>query len=297
MEASGSDLRWQEAGKQVMMWHMGIRKGTASLILLAAAGAGLVFYLLRPGEPVYQGKPLRAWLEQFGTNHWSAGHVELDQQAEAAIQHIGTNAAPIYLQLMASRESPLAVKLLTLASQPWLARFHVQGVAEYRKKLDMRKSLGAYGFIALGAKARPFVPALIALNSDKDQRTRYLAVFALRCLGPAASEALPEMIECLKDPDFTIRCEAATGVGEIHQEPERSVPILMGFIEKYRTDRIHWFPSYDAIRSLSKFGVQAKPAVPMLIGLLSDPQQGIREAATNTLRNIDPDAAAKSGVK
>jgi HEAT repeat protein len=105
------------------------------------------------------------------------------------------------------------------------------------------------------------------------------------------------MIECLKDPDVTIRGEAATGLGEIHQQPERSVSILMDFIEKYRTDRIHWFPSYDAITSLPKFGAQAKPAVPILIGLLNDPQQGIREAATNALKNIDPEAAAKAGVK
>jgi len=35
----------------------------------------------------------------------------------------------------------------------------------------------------------------------------------------------------------------------------------------------------------------------MLIGLLNDSQEGIREAATNALRDIDPDAAAKAGVK
>jgi HEAT repeat protein len=108
---------------------------------------------------------------------------------------------------------------------------------------------------------------------------------------------MPEFIDCLKDPDASIRGEAATGLGEVHQEPERSVRILMDFIEKYRAERINWFPSYDAIRSLAKFGAQARPAVPMLIGLFNDSQQGIREAATNALREIDPDAAAKAGVK
>jgi HEAT repeat protein len=35
----------------------------------------------------------------------------------------------------------------------------------------------------------------------------------------------------------------------------------------------------------------------LLVELLNDPQQGIREAATNSLREIDSEAAAKAGVK
>jgi len=282
-----------------MMSRVGTRKTSACLILLAASVAGVVFYYSLPSvEPAYQGKALRSWLEQFGTNHWAPGHGgNLDRQAETALQHFGTNAVPIYLQMMTTRESPLKVKLLTLGEKPWLDAFHFPSVAQYRKQLDLRKTLGAYGFIALGEKAKPCIPALIALNNDNDQRTRYLAIFALRCLAPIASEALPEMIACLNDPDFTIRSEAAMALGDVHQEPEKLVRILMDFLEKYRADRINWFPSYDAIRSLAKFGTQAKSAVPLLVELLNDPQQGIREAATNSLREIDSEAAAKAGVK
>ncbi len=282
-----------------MVPGVGTRKAIISLTLLTAAVAGLAWlYFLRSGEPVYQGKPLTVWLQQFGTNHWSAGHGgDLDRQAEAALQHIGTNAVPIYLQMMTAKESPLRVKVLTLIPKPWLARFHVSGVDEYRNQINSRNHLGTFGFVALGAQAKPFVPALMALNSDEDQGTRYYAVFTLRCLGPMANAALPVMLACLKDPQPSVRVEAAKFFGEIQQQPEQSVRVLMDFIEQYRTDRIHWFPSYDAIRSLAKFGAQAKPAVPMLIGLLNDPQQGIRDAATNALRDIDPDAAAKAGVQ
>jgi hypothetical protein len=280
-----------------MMLRVGTRKAKIGWTLLAAAVAGVAFFFLRSGEPVYQGKPLSSWLEQFGTNDWSGGHRDLVQQAEAALQHIGTNAEPIYLQMMTVRESPLKVKVLTFLTKPWLARFHFPGVIEYGNQIHFRKALGAYGFVALAAKAKPFVPALMALNSDEDQSTRYFAMFALRCLGPAANAALPEFIECLKDPDGSISCEAAIGLGEIHQEPEKSVRILMDFIEKYHTDRIHWVPSYHAIRSLPKFGAQARPAVPILIRLLDDPQEWLRNAATNALKDIDPDAAAKAGVK
>jgi len=282
-----------------MMSRVGTRKANACLILLAAAVAGIVFYYsLHSAEPVYQGKALRSWLEQFGTNHWAPGHGgNLDRQAETALQHFGTNAVPIYLQMMTTRESPLKVKLLTLGEKPWLAACHFPSVAQYRKQLDLRKTLGAYGFVALGEKAKPCIPALIALNNDNDQRTRYLAIFALRCLAPIASEALPEMIACLNDPDFTIRSEAAMALGDVHQEPEKLVRILMDFLEKYRADRINWFPSGDAISSLAKFGAKAKPAVPLLIELLNDPELGVRGVASNALIEIDRDAAAKAGVR
>ena len=71
----------------------------------------------------------------------------------------------------------------------------------------------------------------------------------------------------------------------------------MNFVRKYRADRVNWVPSYEAISSLSRFGLQAKPAVPILSGLLNGPEEAIRDAATHALRSIDPDAAANAGVQ
>jgi hypothetical protein len=282
-----------------MVSGVGTRKAITLLALLAVAVAGLaLLYYMRSGEPVYQGKPLTVWLEQYATNHWRTGHTtDLEQEAEAALQHIGTNAVPIYLQMMTAKESPLKVKLLTRLPKTWLVRFHVPRVDEYSAHIVLGKSLGASGIMVLGTQAKPFIPDLIVLTSNQDMITRRLAVAVLSQLGPAAKAALPEMIKCLQDPDDTIRGLAATGLGEIHQEPERSVRILMDFIEKYRTDRVNWHPIADAVGSLAEFGAQARPAVPMLIGLLNDPQEGIRDAATNALRDIDPDAAVKAGVQ
>ncbi|HEV7927369.1 MAG TPA: HEAT repeat domain-containing protein [Verrucomicrobiae bacterium] len=281
-----------------MMARVGTRRAIISWTLLTAAVVLALLYFLRSGEPVYQGKLLTGWLEQFGTNHWSVAHGgDLDRQAEAALQHIGTNAVPIYFQMMTTRGSPIMLKLLTLLPKSWLARFHAPGLMEYRNQIYTRNSLGAYGFVALGEKAKPFVPALIALNSDEDRLHRRLAIFVLSRLGPTASEALPEFIKCLNDPDEPTRDIAATGLGEIHQVPEKSVPILMDFFEKFHKDAYHEMSSHEAIRSIGRFGAQAKPAIPMLIGLLNDPVSDIRDAATNALRCIDPDVAAKAGVQ
>ena len=137
------------------------------------------------------------------------------------------------------------------------------------------------------------IAALIALLNDKHPDVRYVSVFALRCLGPVASDALPSLIKCLDDPEFTVQDDAVMGLGTIHQEAERVVPILIQFIEKHRTDQILY---RDAIDSLRMFGAQAKPAVPTLVGLLDSREENIRSAATSALKQIDPEAAAKAGV-
>jgi HEAT repeat protein len=231
------------------------------VVLLVAALGSLIWLMLRSNEPVYQAKSLSVWLEQYSTNRWP-----LDKQAEAAIRHIGTNAVPILLKRLSTREDSLKMKLLARVPKQWLVRLHLRSVDEYRLQVDNYRTLGANGFMALGVDARPAVPALIALLNDKDLRVRYLAVFALRCLGPVASDALPSMINCLDDPDFAVRDDAVTGLGTIHQEPERVVPILINFIEKNRADKIL---CQDAIGSLGMFGEQAKPAIPILLGFLN----------------------------
>jgi HEAT repeat protein len=172
--------------------------------------------------------------------------------------------------------------------------FHIANLNEYLHEVDQQRCLGAYGFAALGAEAKPAVPALIALLDDKDQRVRYLAVFALRCLGPVAAEALPSLLACLNDPDFTIRDEAVTGLGTIQQQPEQVVPVIIAFLEKYHSNAIL---CYNAIGALGMFGPKAKSAVPTILGYLNDQEQCTRSEATNALLKIDPQAAIKAGVK
>jgi HEAT repeat protein len=54
---------------------------------------------------------------------------------------------------------------------------------------------------------------------------------------------------------------------------------------------------FNAVRALVQFGPKAKLAVPALVELLNDPNAGVRGSATDSLKAIDPEAAAKAGVK
>jgi hypothetical protein len=144
-------------------------------------------------EPVYQAKPLSSWLQQYGTNHWASRNTALDIQAENAIRQIGTNATPFLLKMMAATESPVRVKILTNLPKSWLTRFHLSDANAYRHQLAEKRRRGAWGFVALGLDAKPAVPELIALLHAKDSDVRYVSVFAVRCLGPVARDALPDV--------------------------------------------------------------------------------------------------------
>ena len=116
---------------------MGKRVQIALAVLLVAIVGVIAWQVMRPHErePVYQGKRLSVWLLQYGTNHWSAGRNSGScKEAEAAIRQIGTNAIPIYLRIITTRESesPLRLKLMALVPSRWLVRLHVRSVFDYR---------------------------------------------------------------------------------------------------------------------------------------------------------------------
>jgi HEAT repeat protein len=52
-----------------------------------------------------------------------------------------------------------------------------------------------------------------------------------------------------------------------------------------------------AAKGLARIGTNAQQTVPDLIPMLNDSNALIRSAATNALKAIDPEAAAKAGVK
>src|SRR5713226_5462706 len=76
-------------------------------ILLGVLLGSLAFYMLRPREPVYQGKRLSAWLQEL--DYRKPEKIRL--QAEDAFRHFGTNAVLPLLTIFRSEDSKLQWRL------------------------------------------------------------------------------------------------------------------------------------------------------------------------------------------
>jgi len=262
--------------------------GVSALIILLAA---LAFFPQR--EPVYRGKPLTAWAQQYGSNHWSGGRVLADE-AEVAIRQIDTNKSiPFLVNLMRATDTPLKKKLRRFLPGKWHAQLHLIDDSGNVTRI------GAHGIAALGTNASAAVLPLIDLaKTHPEPDGRYISVFALRCIGPAAEPAIPFYIQSLTNNECTIRNDAAVGLVLIPAQWHTTAPHLFRYLEqlKISSDPHRNWETMHAIQLLGQMGTNAQPAVPILLSLVNDSDFSVRDAITNSLPQIDPDAAAKAGI-
>lgn len=258
--------------------RMRVRIALAVFVVAVLTVIGWQAFSLR--EPVYQGKCLSVWLEQYGTNHWSSGqNSELDKQAGTAIRQIGTNALPMLLERLRARDTRL--KQVMMIWMQKLVHFnfksanqcHVEAVAAYE---------------VLGPLASAQVHNLIELlSNDPSPAVRYNAASALGYIGPEAKLAGPALCRATKDSNHTIRNNSFWALSRILADPELTMPVLIAGLD----DTDHTARENAAI-ALGTYGQQAKAAIPALVRTLST-----NGAAGFSLKKIDPEAAAKAGVK
>src|SRR5213593_818865 len=126
------------------------RRGKITIVLVAVAfcGVGFLGWRVYRSEPVYKGKPLSAWAQQYGSNNWSANEGPA-REAELAIRHIGSEAVPFLLDQMRSEESRTKKKLRELLPVKWHNKLPLKDTSG-----DARR-MGAHGIAALGTNAPP----------------------------------------------------------------------------------------------------------------------------------------------
>jgi HEAT repeat protein len=294
----------------------------AALALVAVAVA--VAWPWSSGEPFYNGKQLSFWLQAYGL----PGGRRLSQpaagpsQAEAdeAVRGIGTNAIPELLRMLVYRRSPLLAPLLQAAEM--LHFRQARNTIEYERN---HEALG--GLRALGEKAAGATPELIKLyDSHPDAFSRQFIVMALGIIGSNAKEGVPVVLRATTNASPVVRIDATAALGYIRADPARVVPVLILCLRDTNVD-----VRRNAISSLEQFGQEAKSATPALLQLLRDekydpaaaprpakyrsgpisvemgppatrggpfgPPFDLGGAAAAALWEIDPDAAAKAGLK
>jgi HEAT repeat protein len=139
-----------------------------------------------------------------------------------------------------------------------------------------------------GGDAKEVVAALIA--AVKDPATRQGAVGALVNFGSAAADAVPVLLEVLKEGDASVRVDAIQILGfGGRAAASKVVPVLMAALED--PDEM---ARGCATRALGMIGPTAQKAVPALLGVLQSARPGHRRDAAEALGRIGP--AAKEAV-
>ena len=162
------------------------------------------------------------------------------------------------------------------------------------------RSSAIHALGAIHAEPDRVVPVLINGLHDSDSRVQVRAVMALEKFGPNVKIAAPTLVEAIPsllwwatNASTFRRLDAVAVLGSIGAEPDRVVPALTNALhDPYASVR------FKAVEALRHFGPDAKPAVPALVEYInSHDNSPDRWAATKALKAIDPEAAAKAGVK
>ncbi|MDB6067668.1 MAG: repeat-containing protein [Pedosphaera sp.] len=262
-------------------------------MLIVAVVGGVAWFALRHHQPFYNGKGLRSWLE---TVHMK-GMIVPGSEEETAIRAIGTNALPELLRMISAKNNTTVwSNMLSRMSLRTRFRYHLLSADDVRWD-------GNGGFLVLGAAAKPAVPALIdLLEHDKNIDVRRHAAIALQRIGPGAVEAIPNFIQHANDPDNVVGCVVLGALGDVQARPEVVIPFLIGNLTTSQADSSLFRANTTA---LAKYGKDAQAAVPVLLRFVNGADEAARKNALNwqyieaakALKAIDPEAAAKAGVK
>jgi hypothetical protein len=252
--------------------------GLALLLLVSAS----IFLFRSPDEPVYQGRPISAWIEQMsGPIGGSAGAVSSEALPKLIQQDPGVEVVP--------------------------SLCHV---------LHRGRSLGHRIYAALC----PQLPSVVVdklpmLNPGRDAELRYRAALILYYLGPKATNAVSALTYALQDNNPEVRRMAATALGAVQVESASPAlgAALSDPVAGVRQAAIKALAQtseltngvlqiagtlkdpdvgvrVEAARALKNFGPKAKDVIPALIEALHDADQDVVLFAAQALGRIGPDA-------
>ncbi len=218
-------------------------------------------------------------------SEWLAAYNGPSPETDEAVRRLGTNAIPTLLRMLRAKDSRVTAKVVRLVQKQHLIKFAYT--------YDFQKNgAAARAFDSLGADAKDAVPELIKIfEKNISANSQNYTAWALGAIGPPAAKAVPLLLRASTETNYTRR-NAIYALGKIHAEPELVVPALTNLLTNPDRD-----VRASTISSLELFGSGAKSAVPVLIQSLNDPNPPVRKLARSALQKIDPEAAAKIGLK
>jgi hypothetical protein len=133
------------------------------------------------------------------------------------------------------------------------------------------------------------VPALIQAAHNPRSELRAGAVACLGRFGDHSRPAIPTLLQCLDDSNLSVAIAAAQALGTLRLEPDLVVPELAKCLENDDPSRLR-----SAMTALASFGSSARPAIPAILRILTDPEgPPLMMTATNALAQIAPECFEK----
>jgi hypothetical protein len=164
------------------------RKIIIGILVLALLGILAAAFWPEKPEPVYKGRKLSEWVE---------GGPTLEMGFREAVEAVGTNGIPLYLEWINYRPSFLKSVQFELAAQTrkWL---HVQWETEGKRLY--RELVAGMVLQQLGERAAPAIPQLVAYctngadGNSRSRRVAFSSMSLLKTMGqPGASAILSLM--------------------------------------------------------------------------------------------------------
>ncbi len=162
------------------------RRRIASIAAVLAALALLAWLAFHSSEPSYHGKSLSAWLEQARQN----------REFENAMQevHLDTPSARA-VRAMGKDALPTLLRMAHTGDTPLRKRLSRQydWLGLHPQPFDDIQRKYVYGFWVLGPAAKDALSELISMLDDRAPEVRVFAAFAIGKIGPDAAPALPAL--------------------------------------------------------------------------------------------------------
>jgi HEAT repeat protein len=146
--------------------------------------------------------------------------------------------------------------------------------------------------IGLDPDNRKAWDALHEALKDREEFNRVQALDALGQMGSAAKKELPLVKDALKDSAPNVRVQAALALWRIDKQTDEAVAALVAIVKQKDLPN----QRAQAANILATLGADAKKAVPDLLEARKDRDLSLRNAATEAIKKIDPEAFAKIGL-
>jgi HEAT repeat protein len=287
-----------------------LNKRRVVLVLAGLTLFAILAVLLWPAdssEPRYNGKKLSKWLIMYR----NPDTLSDQQNAEAAISAIGTNAIPFLLRWLQDEPLPTRTRIRN-ALPGWLRDspmvFNLLGAP------FSRTMTASMGFLALGTNALPAIPELMALSRTNNRTAGAMAVLTLAQMGQpglaatltivtngsgqhrifamtwmAQDQALfsnpapviPALLISLTDTNPLVVQKAAEALAVFRLEPEIVVPRLADAVTNARPAA-----RVAAIMALQAYGSDAAPALCAISNCLNDRLAGVSNTAARAIQTI-----------